>query len=64
MANYTIVPRGRGYWIEAVDVDGSRRTIERYGTEEEAVRRLHILQEAVGVVKPKYDPIPPRDRYR
>lgn len=63
MPSYTIVPRGRSYWIEATDKDGSRWSVQRFDTEEMAVRRLRVLQEREGVVKPKHDPIPPRDRF-
>jgi hypothetical protein len=63
MVNYTIVPRGHGYWIEAIDTDGSRRSVQRFDTEDMAVKRLRVLQEREGVVKPKFDPIPPRDRF-
>jgi hypothetical protein len=44
--NYTIVPRGRGYWIIASDKEGSR-PIERFDTEDRAVRRLRELQEPI-----------------
>jgi len=63
MVAYTITPRGRGYWIEAVETDGSRRRILRYDTENAAVQRLRVLQEKEGVVKPRRDPIPPWNRY-
>jgi len=43
-AIYTIVPRGRGYWIEAVAQDGSRSVVERYDTEDKALQHLRILQ--------------------
>lgn len=41
---YTIIPRGGGYWIEATSMNGLRRSIERHGTEAEALRRLHELR--------------------
>jgi hypothetical protein len=44
MVSYTIIPRGRGYWIEAIDKTGSRRAIERYDTEDIAIQRLRVLQ--------------------
>jgi len=50
--NYAIVPRGRGYWIMASDKEGSR-SIERFGTEDEAVRRLRELQNAADIVERK-----------
>ena len=49
MVQFTIVPRGRGYWIEAIRNDGSRQTVERYDTEDAAIRRLRILQEKAGL---------------
>jgi hypothetical protein len=45
MVQFTIIPRGRGYWIEATGEDGSRETVERYDTEDAAIRRLRVLQE-------------------
>ncbi len=53
MVDYTVVPHARGYWIQAADKDGSRRLVERYGTEEEAVRRLQEIYERDGVTKQK-----------
>ena len=53
MTQYTIAPRGRGYWIEAVAEDGSRRPLERYDSEEAAVRRLRMLQEKAGIAPPE-----------
>jgi hypothetical protein len=58
MVEYAIVPRNRGYWIEAIANDGSRQMLERYDTEDAAVSRLRALQEKAGVTKPKNDPIP------
>ena len=48
--DYTIVPRNRSYWIKAIEKDGSRRTVERFDTEDMAVQRLRMLQEKEGVV--------------
>jgi hypothetical protein len=45
MVQFTIIPRGRGYWIEIVGNDGSRQAVERYDTEDAAIRRLRMLQE-------------------
>jgi hypothetical protein len=44
MVAYAIIPRRRGYWIEAVDEDGERRPIGCFPNEDAAVRRLHELQ--------------------
>ena len=50
MPDYTIVPRNRSYWIKAIEMDGSRRTVERFDTVDMAVQRLRMLQEKEGVV--------------
>ena len=50
---YTVVPRRRGYWLEVTDRHGSRRPIERFDTEEEAVKRLRALQGAVPTAERK-----------
>jgi hypothetical protein len=44
VVRYTIVPRGRGYWIIAKGNNGVRHPLERYETGDEAVRRLRELQ--------------------
>jgi hypothetical protein len=44
-AVYTIVPRRRGYWIEAVAQDGSRSVVERHDTEDKALQHLRMLQQ-------------------
>ena len=46
--NYTIVAGGRGYWIIASDKEGSR-SIERFDSEDMAVRRLHELKAKSGI---------------
>ena len=46
MVTYTIVPRDRAYWIEEIGKDGLRKRIERCDTEDIAVRRLRVLQQA------------------
>jgi hypothetical protein len=51
MVQFTIIPRGRGYWIEIVGNDGSRQAVERYDTEDAAIRRLRVLQERVESVE-------------
>jgi hypothetical protein len=58
MVSYTIIPRGRGYWIVAADKTGSRRVIERQDTEDMAVQRLRVLQvNAATVEQQKYIPL-------
>jgi hypothetical protein len=63
MVDYTIVPRNQSFWLVAVEKDGSRRTVARFKTEDEAVKRLRDLQEKAGVLKPKFGTLPPRYRY-
>jgi hypothetical protein len=63
MVSYTVTPRGRSYWLEAIDNDGSRRQVERFDTEDLAVQRLRVLNEKEGVEKPKRDPIPGWSRH-
>jgi len=50
---YTIVPRGRGYWIIANGNNGVRRPIERFDTEDTAVRRLRELQKQTDAIDRK-----------
>jgi hypothetical protein len=63
VVSYTIVPRGRGYWIEASDNFGTRRPIERYDTEDRAVRRLRELQGSAALAERKADPLVPKKRH-
>jgi len=58
MTTYTITPRGRGYWIEAVAEDGSRQSIERFDTEDAAVRRLRALEIKAGIINRWNTPTP------
>ena len=51
MATFTITPRGKGFWVERTDQDGSRTLIERLATEEEALRRLKELQKQAETIK-------------
>jgi hypothetical protein len=51
MVQFTITPRGRGYWVEMMRDDGSRKPVERYDTEEAAVSRLRMLQEKLGIAR-------------
>jgi hypothetical protein len=63
VVSYTIVPRGRGYWIEASDNFGTRRPIERYDTEDRAVRRLRELQGSAALAERKTDPLVHKKRH-
>lgn len=60
MATFTIVPRGRGYWIEAIAENGSRKLIERYDTEDAAVGRLRVLQQTPEDVSKRSAAMAPR----
>jgi hypothetical protein len=62
MVSYTIIPRGRGYWVEVIDKTGSRRAIERYDTEEMAIQRLRVLQANAATVERKKDILLPQNR--
>ena len=63
MVSYTIVPRGRGYWIIANDTSGKRRPMERFDTEDKAVRRLRELQELSGTVERRTILLQPKKRH-
>jgi hypothetical protein len=52
MVQFTIVPRGRGYWIEAIRDDGARQQVERSDMEDAAVSRLRMIQEKAGINRP------------
>jgi hypothetical protein len=52
MVQFTIVPSGRGYWIEAVKDDSSRKPLERYDNEAAAVSRLRMLQDKAEIAGP------------
>jgi hypothetical protein len=62
MVRYTIVPQGRGYVILANDNNGVRRPIERFDTEDKAVRRLRELQSKAGMVQDRNNFLHPRKR--
>ena len=62
VVSYTVVPRGRGYWIEVTDSHGSRRSIERFDTEDKAVQRLRVLQGEVQTAERKRTFLRPRQR--
>jgi hypothetical protein len=62
MVSYTIVPRGRGYWITAIDGTGSPRPIERFDTEDMAVQRLRMLQANANTVERQNDLLLPKKR--
>jgi hypothetical protein len=53
MIQFTIVPRGRAYWIEAVREDGSRKPVERYASEDAAIARLRMLREKTDRLEPR-----------
>ena len=55
MVSYVIVPRRRGYWIEGIDETVSRRTIERFDTEEMAIQRRRVLRANAGTVERRKD---------
>lgn len=60
---HTVVPRAGKYWIVKVAEDGSRQTIERFDTEDAAVRRLRVLQEKARIVD-RWNTPSPRPRHR
>jgi RNA-splicing ligase RtcB len=62
MVSYTIVPRGRGYWIIANGNNGVRHPLERYDTEDKAVRRLRELQNVADAVDRKKIVPSPKER--
>jgi hypothetical protein len=62
MSTYTVVPRAGKYWIVKVAEDGSRQTIEQFDTEDEAIRRLRVLQKKAGIVDEWNTPSPRRRR--
>lgn len=49
MLQFTIVLRGRAYWVEAIQEDGTRRPVERYDTEDAAVSGLRMLPKNGGI---------------
>jgi hypothetical protein len=62
VVSYAIVPRGRGYWITAIDETGSHRPIERFDTEDKAVQRLRVLQANANMVERQNDLLLPKNR--
>ena len=50
MRNFTVVARGKKYWVEEIGEDGSRQPIVSFGTEDAAklclrdLRRKHIVE--------------------
>jgi hypothetical protein len=62
MVSYTIIPRGRGYWVEAIDKTGLGRAIERYDTEDMAVQRLRVLQANADTIGKNDNPLVPKKR--
>jgi len=64
MVHFTIIPRGRGYWIEATREDGSHETVERYDTEDAAIRRLRVLQDRAEFVEGQSSAMRPAPKTR
>ena len=61
---YTIVPRGRRYWIEKVEEDGSRERVESFDTEDKAVRRLRGLDQRENEIERRNtSPMPSKVRF-
>jgi hypothetical protein len=44
LVTFSIVPKGREFWLEAIGADGSRRFIERFDHEETAMQQMRWLQ--------------------
>jgi hypothetical protein len=44
MTKFDVVPRGQGYWIEAVAEDGTRTPLERLDTKARALERVRVLE--------------------
>ena len=45
MKKFSIMPRGKKYWVEEIGEDGSRRIVIGFGTEEAAMRCVRDLQD-------------------
>ena len=44
MKTYSVVPRGKKYWVEAVDEDGARQAVVGFPTEAAAMQCVKDLQ--------------------
>jgi hypothetical protein len=44
MKTYSVVPRGKKYWVEEIAEDGARRVVVGFPTEEAAIQCLKDLQ--------------------
>jgi hypothetical protein len=44
MKTYSVVPRGKKYWVEEVAEDGARRVVVGFSTEAAAIRCLKDIQ--------------------
>ena len=63
MTTYTILPGAPGYWITEIADNGLRKRIERFATEDAAVRRLRALQQAAQVMeRRKFAPPAPKGK--
>ena len=45
MTKFEVVPRGHGYWIEAIADDGTRTPLERIDTKASALERVRVLEQ-------------------
>jgi len=52
MPEFEIVPRGQGYWIDAIADDGTRTPLERLDTKAKAVERVRVLEQRMKSSKP------------
>jgi hypothetical protein len=59
-AEYRIVPCRHKYWIEARARDGSYRRWEVFDSEDEAVRRLRVLQHEAELAQRRATALPPK----
>jgi hypothetical protein len=59
-AEYRIVPCRHKYWIEARAPDGSYRRSERFDSEDEAVRRLHVLRHQAELAERRATAVSPK----
>jgi hypothetical protein len=64
VTTYTITPRSRRYWIEAISIGGARNPIERFDTEDGAVRLLREIQAQTGITNQWNSPLAPHIPYQ